>query len=267
MTTHKNHHIQNKVKEHYGQIAGGNKNLCCNPNVTCCGGGDTLLSADEISRGLGYTPDQLKDSPGGSNLGLGCGNPVAIADIKKGETVLDLGSGGGFDCFLAARRVGPTGRVIGVDMTSEMLDRARKNAAAAGYDNVDFRFGEIEKLPIPGNSIDLIMSNCVVNLAPDKSRVFAEAFRVLKPGGRLCISDFVATKPLPDEILTDLDAYVGCIAGAALIEDLVKILNTAGFDQVSIEPRCRSREFIKGWMPGSNVEDYVVSAVIRAVKP
>jgi len=257
--------IKNTVKGRYGQIARGESDICCNPNVVCCG--DNIITPDQISRDLGYSRGEMNNSPAGSNLGLGCGNPVAIAELREGETVLDLGSGGGFDCFLAARQVGPEGKVIGVDMTSAMLERAQKNAVDGGFKNVEFRFGEIERLPITDNSVDVIMSNCVINLAPDKKRVFVEAFRVLKPGGRLCIFDVVATAPLPDDLRSDLDAYVGCIAGATLVDDMVAIMEAAGYIEVRVEPQCQSREQIKNWMPEKHVENYVVSALIRAVKP
>ncbi|MEW5923360.1 MAG: arsenite methyltransferase [Candidatus Zixiibacteriota bacterium] len=267
MSIHDRHSIHNRVKEHYGRVAKHKVSPCCNPNVKCCGGAEITISADALSKGLGYSDSQLEGAPSGSNLGLGCGNPVAIAELKEGEVVLDLGSGGGFDCFLAAQKVGPAGHVIGVDVTPEMVSLARKNALGGKFTNVEFRYGEIERLPIIGSSIDIIMSNCVINLSPDKMRVFSESFRVLKPGGRLTISDIVAVKPLPEQIATDLDAYVGCVAGAMLIDDLVDILKGAGFTGVLVEPQCQSREYIREWMPGMHAEDYVVSAVIRAVKP
>ncbi|PKK82484.1 MAG: arsenite S-adenosylmethyltransferase [candidate division Zixibacteria bacterium HGW-Zixibacteria-1] len=259
--------IQNKVREHYGKVAKGKTGPCCNPHVKCCGDADMAVLAGELSKGLGYSNGQLKTVPENSNLGLGCGNPIAIAELKEGETVLDLGSGGGFDCFLASQKVGSAGQVIGVDVTPEMVALARKNAASGKFENVEFRYGEIERLPITGESIDAIMSNCVINLSPDKQRVFAEAYRVLKRGGRLTVFDVVAVAPLPEQIATDLEAYVGCVAGAMLIDDLVDILESVGFTGVSVEPQCQSREYIREWMPGMHVEDYVVSAVIRAVKP
>ena len=267
MSIYDHHSIQNRVREHYGRVAEGHVSPCCNPNVKCCGGAETPVPAALLSKGVGYLEDHLKDAPDGSNLGLGCGNPIAIAELREGEVVLDLGCGAGFDCFLAAGKVGPSGRVIGVDMTQEMISRARKNADDGKYKNVEFRYGEIERLPITGASIDAIMSNCVINLSPDKLRVFSEAFRVLKPGGRLTICDVVAVAPLPEHIATDLNAYVGCVAGAMLIDELVDILSGVGFLDVLIEPQCQSREFIREWMPGMHAEDYVVSAVIRAVKP
>jgi len=200
-------------------------------------------------------------------MGLGCGNPLGIAALQPGEAVLDLGSGGGFDSFLAAQAVGARGRVIGVDMVPEMVARARANAGQGGYANVDFRLGEIEQLPVADASIDCIISNCVINLSPDKRAVFAEAFRVLKPGGRLAISDIVTTAALPAKVKRDVTAYAGCIAGAASIAELRSMLEEAGFIGIEIAPRDESREFIRQWLPGSRVEECIVAAAIRAVKP
>jgi len=205
--------------------------------------------------------------PEGANMGLGCGNPHAIASLKEGETVLDLGSGGGFDCFLAARAVGEAGRVIGVDMTPEMVSKARRNAASAGVTNIEFRLGEIENLPVADASVDVIISNCVINLSPEKPKVFKEALRVLKPGGRLAVSDVVATAQLPDEMKSDLALYAGCVAGAAPIDELTDMLKEAGFTDIRIQPKDESREFIRDWSPGMGVEDFVVAATIEAVKP
>jgi len=200
-------------------------------------------------------------------MGLGCGNPHAIAALKEGETVLDLGSGGGFDCFLAARAVGETGRVIGVDVTPEMVSKARQNGASAGFRNIEFRLGEMENLPVADASVDVIISNCVINLSPEKPQVFRDALRVLKPGGRLAISDVVATAQLPDEMKEDLALYAGCIAGAASVDELVDMLREAGFTDIRIQPKDESREFIRDWAPGMKVEDFVVSATIEAAKP
>lgn len=200
-------------------------------------------------------------------MGLGCGNPQAIAGLKVGETVVDLGSGGGFDCFLAAAKVGETGRVIGVDMTPEMVNKARENARQGDYSNVEFRLGEIEHLPIADDSADVIISNCVINLSPEKQKVFREAYRILKPGGRLAISDVVATAILPPELKNDLDLLSRCVSGAAAPEEIVKMLQTAGFRDIRIQTQEKSREFIKQWIPGTNVQDYVVSATIEAGKP
>lgn len=205
--------------------------------------------------------------PAGADLGLGCGNPQAIAALQPGETVLDLGSGAGFDCFLAVRQVGPTGQVIGVDMTSEMVAKARENVEKAGYGNVEFRLGEIEHLPVADASVDVIISNCVINLSPDKLQVFREAFRVLRPGGRLAISDIVTTAPLPEEVRRDLALYAGCIAGAATTTKLEAMLRESGFEHIRIQPKDESRQFIREWAPGRNIEDYVASASIEAMKP
>jgi arsenite methyltransferase len=208
-------------------------------------------------------------APEAANFGLGCGNPLAIASLGAGQVVLDLGSGAGFDCFLAARVVGPSGKVIGVDMTHDMLNKARNNAQKNGFTNVEFRLGEIEALPVADNSIDSIISNCVINLSPEKQRVFDEAFRVLKPGGRLAVADMVATAPLPDDIKSDWAAYTGCIAGASLVTvtDLQRMLESSGFENIEIAPKDSSRSFIREWLPGKRVEDYLVSATIEAVKP
>jgi SAM-dependent methyltransferase len=200
-------------------------------------------------------------------MGLGCGNPRAIAGLQAGEVVLDLGSGGGFDAFLASSEVGDSGHVIGIDMTPDMLSKARANAEKGKFSNVEFRLGEIEHLPVADNSIDVIISNCVINLSPNKPQVFRDAFRALKPGGRLAISDVVATIEMPDELKNDPQLYAGCMAGASLIDELKQIMIDAGFEKVNIEPKDESKEFIKDWAPGRSIEDYVVSANIEAVKP
>jgi len=225
--------IKKVVREKYGKIArtGGS---CCGTSGQkgcCCGGSQ---EATVISQKIGYRPEDLIAVPEGANLGLGCGNPVALADLKPGETVLDLGAGAGFDCFLAASRVGQTGKVIGVDMTPEMLERARENARKGNYHNVEFRLGEIENLPVADNSIDVIISNCVINLSPDKPRVFSEAYRVLKPGGRLMISDIVLTEELPEYIRESVTAYAGCIAGASLKTEYLKYIESAGFENLTL---------------------------------
>ena len=227
----------------------------------CCGPAPTLSAA------LGYSAEEMAAVPEGANLGLGCGNPQAIAALRPGETVLDLGSGAGFDCFLAARAVGETGRVIRVDMTTEMLTKARGNAANAGIGNVEFRLGEIEHLPVADGAVDVILSNCVINLSPDKPQVFAEAFRVLRPGGRLAISDVVALIDLPEDMRRDLALYTGCMAGASRIDEVEAMLSAAGFVEVRVTPKDESREFIRDWAPGRPVTDYVVSAHIEGVKP
>jgi len=222
--------IKKVVREGYAKIA-KQGNSCCVPVDSCCGSPD---SAKDISKKIGYSEVELKSVPEGSNLGLGCGNPVALASLKEGETVLDLGAGAGFDCFLAADKVGKNGKVIGVDMTPEMVEKARENVEKGGYDNVEFRLGEIEHLPAADNSVDTIISNCVINLAPEKGRVFQEAFRVLKPGGRMMISDIVLLKELPDEILNSIEAYVGCVSGAILKDKYLKAIEEAGFQDVRI---------------------------------
>lgn len=222
--------IRKLVREGYAKIA-KQGDTCCGPTSSCSGIPD---STGDISKKVGYTEQELKSVPDGSNLGLGCGNPVALASLKKGETVLDLGAGAGFDCFLAANKVGKKGKVIGVDMTPEMVEKARENVEKGGYDNVEFRLGDIENLPVADNSVDAIISNCVINLAPDKRRVFVEAFRVLKPGGRLMISDIVLLNKLPEEIRNSIEAYVGCVAGAVLKDEYLKAIKEAGFQDVKI---------------------------------
>lgn len=220
-----------------------------------------------VSTRLGYSEDDLDKVPQGADMGLGCGNPRAIASIRPGETILDLGSGGGFDCFLAAAETGESGQVIGIDMTPTMISKARSNAEKGRYNHVEFRLGEIEHMPIANDTVDVIISNCVINLSPDKKQVFSEAFRVLKPGGRLAISDVVASTELPDEIRNDLALYSGCMAGASQISELETILQDCGFDNVNIAPKDDSKEFIKDWAPGRGVEEYVLSATIEAIKP
>ena len=222
--------VKKAVREGYAKIANQSKS-CCTPASSCCG---STAVAQDISKKIGYTDEDLKAVPEGANLGLGCGNPVALASLKKGETVLDLGSGAGFDCFLAVRNVGAKGKVIGVDMTPEMLDKARENARQGKYKNVEFRLGEIENLPVADNSVDVIISNCVINLSPDKARVFTEAFRVLKPGGRLMVSDIVLLKELPEVIKKSVSAYVGCISGSVMKAEYLRLIRKAGFKDVSI---------------------------------
>ena len=225
----KNEKIKEFVKERYGKIARQSSSRC-SIETSCC----TPDTAERISRQIGYSEEELKAVPEGANLGLGCGNPVALASLKPGEIVLDLGSGAGFDSFLAANKVGTSGKVIGVDMTAEMIEKARMNAKAQQYENVEFRQGEIENLPIDDKSVDVIISNCVINLSPDKPRVFQEAFRVLKSGGRIMASDIVLTKELPDNIKNSVEAYVGCIGGAVLKEEYIKAIIDSGFDDVQI---------------------------------
>jgi len=223
--------IKKIVRDGYARIA-VQGSTCCGPvNSSCCG---NLTSANEISKNLGYTDAELMTVPEGSNLGLGCGNPTGIASLKEGEIVLDLGSGAGFDCFLAAQKVGKRGRVIGVDMTPEMIEKARENAEKGKYENVEFRQGEIEKLPVENNSVDVVISNCVINLSPDKKQVFNEAFRVLKQSGRLTLTDIVILKELPDFIKNSFKAYVGCISGAVMKDRYLKLIKEAGFEEITI---------------------------------
>ncbi|MBC7230575.1 MAG: arsenite methyltransferase [Actinobacteria bacterium] len=230
--------LRKLVREGYGAISRGGdaccapvQEGCCGPAQTgCCGSG----AAEDISERIGYGREELRSVPEGADLGLGCGNPVALASLREGETVLDLGSGAGLDCFLAAGRVGEGGRVIGVDMTPEMLERARENARRGGYANVEFRLGEIENLPVADASVDVIISNCVINLSPDKPRVFQEAFRVLRPGGRLMVSDIVLDGELPPAVRESAAAYVGCISGAARREEYLGMIREAGFEEVEV---------------------------------
>ena len=226
----KDEEIRKSVREGYAKVA-KQSSSCCASAAPCCGGTDL---AQNISKAIGYSEKDLKSVPEGANLGLGCGNPVALASLKKGETVLDLGSGAGFDCFLVADRVGSKGKVIGVDMTPEMLERARENARKGDYKNVEFRLGEIENLPVADSSVDAVISNCVINLSPDKKRVFQEAFRALKPGGRLMVSDIVLLKELPESIKNSIAAYVGCLAGASMKDDYLKTIKAVGFRQVKV---------------------------------
>lgn len=252
--------IRIKVREQYGSVARSTGGSCCSPG--CCSGPNPIASTQ-----LGYSAEDLAAVPDGANLGLGCGNPQAIAALHTGETVLDLGAGGGFDCFLAAKQVGPNGRVIGVDMTPDMVSKARSHARSLETPNVEFRLGEIEHLPVADGTIDVILSNCVINLSPDKEAVFRDAFRVLKAGGRLAISDVVLTAPLPQELKNDWAAHTGCIAGAASVDTLRELLIAVGFESVRIDVKEASREFIRDWLPGSGAENYVASATIEATKP
>lgn len=222
--------IKKAIRKSYAKIA-KKESSCCAPAGSCCGGVDL---ARDLSEKVGYAEEELKSVPEGANLGLGCGNPVALASLREGETVLDLGSGPGFDCFLAANKVGESGKVIGIDMTPEMIEKARENAGKGNYGNVHFRLGEIENLPVADNSVDVVISNCVINLSTDKRRVFQEASRVLKPGGRLMVSDMVLLKEIPDFIKNSIDAYIGCLSGAMMKDDYIETIKTAGFQDVRI---------------------------------
>ena len=260
MQTSTSDQIRTAVRQAYGAIATERQSGCC--GATSCG-----VSGAAASLELGYTDNDLNAVPEGANLGLGCGNPQAIAALNPGERVLDLGSGAGFDAFLAARQVGPAGRVIGVDMTPEMVDRARTNLGRTDFTQVDFRLGSIEQLPVEDASVDVVMSNCVINLSPDKAAVFREAFRVLAPGGRLAISDIVALGDLPAAIAADPTAYTGCISGAATVAELERRITDAGFTNVRIGVQSASRALVDGWTPVSGAAEVVASALIEAVKP
>jgi SAM-dependent methyltransferase len=266
--------IREIVREKYGAIAEGTRGSCCGgpsasgseaPSSGCgCGCGTT-----DVLPALGYTDQQTAAIPEGANLGLGCGNPVAHADAKLGETVLDLGSGAGIDVFLAAREVGPTGRAIGVDMTAAMIERARANARSGGYTNVEFRLGEIEHLPVADASVDVILSNCVVNLSPEKDQVFREAYRALRPGGRMVVSDLVLERPLPKNIRESVEAYVGCVAGASLKEEYLALIREAGFRDVEIVRQGRyavGGDFLGGSAEGEEALRAVTSVQVRARK-
>lgn len=268
--------IHEQVRARYGAFARqGGLGGCCAP--PCCGGNKT---AEKVGAAMGYTGEDLAAIPEGANLGLGCGNPVALAAITPGDTVVDLGSGGGIDCFLAARETGPTGRVIGVDMTPEMLARARRNAERGGYANVEFREGQIESLPVEDASVDVVISNCVVNLSPDKPRVFREIVRVLKPGGRVFISDLMLLRPLPWFARRSVSLYVGCVAGAMIKEDYLAAMRAAGLADVRVvgeaaysldvlenDPSLRRAVRLLRWVPGvSGIAGSVVSVKVAAAK-
>ncbi|MDQ7004430.1 MAG: arsenite methyltransferase [Ghiorsea sp.] len=260
--------VRQNVRESYAKVAeASNEGSCCGEVSSCCGVSDDDAINTLISTRLGYSKDDLNVVPDGADMGLGCGNPRAIASLQAGEVVVDLGSGGGFDAFLSAREVGVSGKVIGVDMTPTMISKARKNAEKGGFNQVEFRLGEIEHLPIADNTADIIISNCVINLSPHKQQVFHDAFRILKSGGRLAISDVVASAEMPDDMKNDPVLHAGCMAGAELIDDIEAMLKHAGFINISITPKDESREFIKDWAPDRGVEDYVLSAYIAATKP
>jgi len=260
--------IRQNVRDNYAEVAeASNNNDSCGVESSCCGVSDDTAINTLISTRMGYSQEDLDNTPDGADMGLGCGNPRAIASLKSGEVVVDLGSGGGFDAFLASGEVGAKGRVIGIDMTPAMLSKARHNAEKGKYTNVEFRLGEIEHLPIANDTVDVIISNCVINLSPNKTQVFRDALRVLKPGGRLAISDVVASAEMPEDMKNDPLLHAGCMAGASMIEDLEAMMKEAGFVDIKIAPKDESREFIKDWAPGQGVEDYVLSATIEAIKP
>jgi len=261
--TLKKDHVRRQGRETYSAIA-QNKNRGCGCGSNC---DDSVLKNGTDPAKLDYAKSDVASVPEGSEMGLGCGNPTALASIKPGETVLDLGSGGGFDCFLAAKLTGSTGRVIGVDMTPEMISKARANTVRSDYTNVEFRLGEIESLPVADHTVDLIISNCVINLSPDKPRVYAEAFRVLKGGGRIAISDLIALRPLPKDLKADIVAYVGCVGGASSLPEVKAMLVASGFEKIQVTIKEASREFINEWLPSRGVGDYIASADITAVKP
>lgn len=257
------------VRQRYAGIAGDSTTGCCGPDAAShCGEttGDSDTSEDSSSL-VGYSADDRDAVAPGANLGLGCGNPTAIASLEDGDTVLDLGSGAGFDCFLAAREVGPAGHVIGVDMTPEMVEKARENVETNEAPNVEFRLGEIEHLPVADGVVDVIISNCVINLSPNKPQVFQEAYRVLRPGGRLAISDVVRTAPVPANVASDSDSLVGCVGGASPIQELETVVRDAGFVDVSIDPKEKSEEFIREWDETRDLSEYLVSATIEGRKP
>jgi SAM-dependent methyltransferase len=280
--THEHSHsVRKLVREGYAKIAQDTAAGCCTPGVSCCG--SAPQAADKLARELGYTVEELKALPDGANMGLSCGNPAALAALQPSETVLDLGAGGGFDIFIAGRKVGSTGRAIGVDMTPEMLAKARGNIAhyrqETGLNNVEFRLGEIEHLPVADNSVDVIISNCVINLSPDKAQVWREMARVLKPGGRVAVSDMALVKPLPPEVLKMVEALVGCVAGAALVTDTENFARAAGLENVAVRVK---QEYVSAMVSfedplyqkivvalpaGASPDDYVASVEITARKP
>jgi len=261
--------VKKAIREAYGQIAERDRGCCC---------GTGKANARKSAESVGYSEEELKAAPEGANLGLGCGNPTAIAGLKAGETVLDLGSGAGFDCFLAAREVGPGGKVIGVDMTPEMVEKARSNARGNGFENVEFRLGEIENLPVADNSVDVVISNCVINLSSEKGRVFEEIKRVLKPGGRAAITDIALLKELPGKLRESVEAHVGCVAGAVPLDDYRRLVESSGLrdvkitaerDSCCIDPDTEDplgRAILEGLEPGESLGDYLASVQVEARK-
>lgn len=266
--------VRQKVRAGYSEIA--QIGTMRRSQRGCCGspkkeGGAALIDSEQLAQHVGYTMEELAALPEGANMGLSCGNPNALASLQPGEVLLDLGSGGGFDVFIAGKKLGATGRAIGVDMTAEMLAKARRNTESyrqnSGLDNVEFRLGEIEHLPVADASVDVVISNCVINLSPDKPQVWREIAPVLKPGGRLAVSDIVALAPTPEELRTDWELYTGCVAGASLVDDLKSMLREAGFLNIRIVRKGESREIVGQWFPGRKAEDYATSASIEAEKP
>jgi arsenite methyltransferase len=280
-TLEKEQAVRQLVREGYTKIAQDTSAGCCEPGVSCCG--SAPQDADKLARELGYSVEELKSLPDGANMGLSCGNPAALAALKSGEVVLDLGSGGGFDVFIAGRKVGPKGRAIGLDMTPEMLGKARHNTAGyrqqTGFDNVEFRLGEIEHLPVADNSVDAIISNCVINLSPDKPQVWREMARVLRPGGRVAVSDVALLKPLPPEVLKLVEALVGCVAGAALVSDTERMAREAGLTDIVLKSKPKYVEAMTDWedplyrkivehLPaGTKPADFITSLEAQARKP
>jgi arsenite methyltransferase len=246
--------IKDKVREHYAGLAKGESHCCASDTSCGC----------STSEQIGYSSEELASVPQDAEMGLGCGTPVSLAMLRPGETVVDLGSGGGIDCFLAAKAVGPNGKVIGVDMTPEMLSKARKNGIEGGYENAEFRLGEIENLPVADNTADVVISNCVINLSPNKLRVYKEAHRVLRPGGRLAVSDMVSLAPLPDALKNDVSLYTGCVAGTVSAQQIESLLAEAGFESISVQVKKKSSEFIQGG--GETLDAYVASADVMASK-
>ncbi len=268
--------VKKLVRDHYAKVAKTDSS-CCTSSASCC----SPPSGEQVSKMIGYSEEEINAVPEGANLGLGCGNPTALASLKEGEKVLDLGSGGGFDCFLAAKRVGQQGKVIGVDMTPEMLDKARSNAKKGKYTNVEFRLGEIENLPLADSSVDVVISNCVINLAQNKKRVFEEAFRVLAPKGRLMVSDIVLSKKLPEPVIRSAEAYSACISGAEIKDKYLDLISRAGFQDIKIlqekayplefiisEPEAKEvMDSLKMTQEGAkNVANSIVSISVSAVK-
>lgn len=259
--------VREAVRRGYAQIATGQAQSCCGPS-SCCGG-DEGDSADRLAQAVGYAAEDLAALPDGANMGLSCGNPTALASLKPGEVVVDLGSGGGFDVFIAGRKVGAAGRAIGIDMTPEMLAKARRNAQTyretTGLDNVEFRLGEIEHLPLPDASVDVVISNCVINLSPDKPQVWKEIARVLKPGGRVAVSDMALVRPLPDAVRVKVEALVGCIAGAVLVDETERMIRDAGLTDIVLTPKSEYVDAMTTWQDPLYAD--IVQQLPEATKP